>query len=283
MRENASALNIICKVCSTPYDLFDHNNTYMFFRCPNCAFWDARYTDGREIYTDYTDYKIGNDSFIVDDRASRVLEAKKILKNKFDLIEKFEPKTFLDIGCSEGFYVEAARDLNIDAWGIDVPSKNNDRCKYLGLNVLSTSEWNLLDNKRFDFILLRHTVEHIPEFIPLIRRAKKLLSNKGILCIEVPNQDGLLIKLTRNNITGGRFLRHLYPPSHVNAFEKTTFKYLAISVELQLILLKTYSQSSKFWWMGEYSGGIIKKSIHNVTAALGMGESIVAMYSKVED
>ena len=35
------------------------------------------------------------------------------------IVEKFNPKTFLDIGCAYGELVKALHDLGVDAYGID--------------------------------------------------------------------------------------------------------------------------------------------------------------------
>jgi hypothetical protein len=71
----------------------------------------------------------------------------------------------LDVGCSEGFYVEAASLLGFDSYCVDVASPNNDHCRDIGLNVYSLDmELPII---KLDFIFFRHTIEHLPDFLDM--------------------------------------------------------------------------------------------------------------------
>lgn len=268
---------IVCKICNSDMSLVCKSSKDKYFKCKYCRFWECRTLDEQEIYASYDDYSVGDKGYI-DNRKIRVKEAKRILQHKFNCISlNNDIKSFLDIGCSEGFYVEAAEQLGLDSCGIDVPSPNNDRCRELGLNVLSTDE--KLPERAYDFLLLRHTIEHIPFFIDVIQSYLHLLSDNGVLCIETPNQGGLFTALTAPSLTNDRFLRHLYPPTHVNGFEPKTYRALAKKLGLNVEKIITYSGASPDWFPN-YQGTSLKRFAHNFSAKLGRGENIAAFLKK---
>jgi hypothetical protein len=77
-----------------------------------------------------------------------------------------------------------------------------------------------------------------------------------------------------------RFLGHLYPPTHVNAFEEKTFRYVARALEMRPRKIMTYSQASPDWTLGQYIGPRTKKLFHNCSAQIGLGENIAAFLVK---
>ena len=124
-----------------------------------------------------------------------------------------------------------------------------------------------------------YCIEHIPFFIDVIQNYLSLLSDNGVLCIETPNQDGLFLSLTRGSLTNDRFLRHLYPPTHVNGFEPKTYKMLAKKLGLNVEKIITYSNASPDWFPN-YQGSNLKRFAHNFSAMVGRGENIAAFLKK---
>ena len=88
--------------------------------------------------------------------------------NKADkIIELFNPKTVLDIGCAYGYIVEALREKGVDAYGIDVSSyaisQANEKIKPY-LKAMSALD-DLPDDfpKKYDLVISIEMIEHLYE------------------------------------------------------------------------------------------------------------------------
>ncbi|MCI6475247.1 MAG: glycosyltransferase [Mucispirillum sp.] len=83
------------------------------------------------------------------------------------IIELFNPKTVLDIGCAYGYIVEALREKGVDAYGIDVSSyaisQANEKIKPY-LKAMSALD-DLPDNfpKKYDLVISIEMIEHLYE------------------------------------------------------------------------------------------------------------------------
>lgn len=57
----------------------------------------------------------------------------------------------------------------------------------------------------FDVIMLRHSIEHISNFMEILNKCSRLLDKEGILCIETPNQGSFKSIVTKNKIIDERY------------------------------------------------------------------------------
>ena len=81
------------------------------------------------------------------------------------IVEKFNPKTALDVGCAYGELVKSLNELGVEAYGIDgsdyaiskAPSSIKDKLFKVNLN----SDLFPFDDKKFDFVGSFYSVEHI--------------------------------------------------------------------------------------------------------------------------
>jgi 2-polyprenyl-3-methyl-5-hydroxy-6-metoxy-1,4-benzoquinol methylase len=208
-------------------------------------------------------------------------EAECIMKYKIKLAKiRAGGKVFLDIGCSEGVYVYAMQVLGWDAYGLEVDSAKIKRAKERSLNVQPVGN-NSFDKQSIDFILIRHVIEHDPSFMAMLEQAVMLLNPDGLLCIETPNQASFKSYLVRRRVTAGRFLAHLYPPHHINAFEPKTLKLIGAKLGLSLMKINTYSPADKNWVFASlYTKTGLIPAVHKMTAMINLGENIAAFFTK---
>lgn len=91
---------------------------------------------------------------------------KKISQN---IVSEINPKSVLDVGCAFGFLVEALRDSNVEAYGIDVSDYaisqvRDDIKEYCKVQNISEKL-----QKKYDLITCIEVVEHIDsELIPIV-------------------------------------------------------------------------------------------------------------------
>jgi len=255
------------------------SSKHLYFRCGNCGFYTARNFDNSSPYADYSDYKVGDDSF-TKDWSARVQEAMRIVSKKFS-ITNLKSGNFLDIGCSEGFYVEAAQKLGWNAFGVEVAGPRVNFAQQKGLKISTFEDYKQKLNF-FDFILIRHVIEHVPDFLGVIDSARNQLKEGGVVCIETPNQAGLISLIKRKTLYNDRFLGHLYPPTHIHAFEPRTYRAIGEKSNMMPLAIKTYSPADPDWFFqSNYHESLIKKIVHKALTKFGFGENVCVFFQKI--
>ncbi len=79
------------------------------------------------------------------------------------IMQKYQPKSVLDIGCAMGFIVKRFRDKGVDAWGIDISTYALDKSPvevkpFLRRGSATSLPWH---DKHFDFGVSFGTLEHL--------------------------------------------------------------------------------------------------------------------------
>lgn len=114
-------------------------------------------------------------------------------------LKKYFPESknakILDIGCGQGRLLQSAKNEGYTSLlGIDISQNAILQCKGLGLEVILINDITEFSNnykeKKFDFIILSHVLEHIKKddiIATLFAIRNNLLSKDGKLFIAVPN------------------------------------------------------------------------------------------------
>lgn len=107
------------------------------------------------------------------------------------VLEKFNPKTALDIGCASGEFVKSMIDVNIDAYGIDgsdfAVSNTNKSIKNKILKVNLNSDPFPFEDNTFDFIGSFYSVEHIHDIEFFAKELFRTLKKSGKAWFLTPN------------------------------------------------------------------------------------------------
>jgi SAM-dependent methyltransferase len=92
-------------------------------------------------------------------------------------------KRLLDIGSSNGAFVDEARKVGWDAWGVE-PNKDicNDETAYAG----TLSEQKFPDGD-FDNITMHDVMEHLIDPVAELKEIYRVLSADGLLILDMPN------------------------------------------------------------------------------------------------
>ncbi len=132
-----------------------------------------------------------------------------------------QPLRYLDVGCSTGFVVEAARGRGWNAAGIDLnPSAIEfGRCRGLDLRTVALEEAGFAP-AGFDAISLFDVLEHLLAPVRTLRACIDLLAPGGILFLYVPNYD------SASRLLMGSDAHFIWPTHHLNYYTPATMRDL---------------------------------------------------------
>lgn len=98
--------------------------------------------------------------------------------------------SMLEVGCSLGNTLEAAKLRGVDHLGIDVSSFAVEYCRKHGLNASNQTLEQLVDeNQKYQLIYIQHVLEHFQDPFQVLRMVHKLLDAQGLLVILIPNSN----------------------------------------------------------------------------------------------
>jgi 2-polyprenyl-3-methyl-5-hydroxy-6-metoxy-1,4-benzoquinol methylase len=133
----------------------------------------------------------------------------------------------LEVGCGYGYALELFRDFGFDSYGIEANSARVAECNRRGLNVrlLTSSDLSPLNNVApFDLIYSCHVFEHISDLKELMRNCISLLSDDGLMYIEVPNA-----------IISENIFYRAHSPAHCHLFSIKSLEYLFTSNGMKVV------------------------------------------------
>lgn len=181
-----------CPLCGTTADSATPLATYAeltWVRCPIC---DLIYKRSEAPDAGAVDFYEGG-YFGTGDQGRRYTQrrARRIQKSRnqiLDVLNHVPGGPLLDIGCSMGYTLEAARSLGLPATGADISEFAIRTCRELGFRA----EKGVLGQMpfaagEFDIVTMKHVLEHTPDPRSALRDVRRILSPGGALFIAVPH------------------------------------------------------------------------------------------------
>jgi len=211
----------LCRICATQAStrpLREHRAgdcTYALWMCPDCGlmFWDPSVfpDDG---YYDGLNFGVYN--------LAHTIGHTRPLAHQARFTRRFRRRkgTLLDIGCSDGAFIEWAQDAGFTAYGIDMDEKAIARARKRCNNVWPAdlfrfSSLRVSKPDRFGVITAFEVLEHQPNPNGFLSAVTRLLAKGGWIAGTVPNRS----RLVKTGRTGSG--HHWdYPPHHFLWFDK---------------------------------------------------------------
>jgi len=199
---------VSCNLCTRKkaYILFTKNDLSIV-KCTNCGlvYTSPRLTK-REVSKLYTTFntKVSPKEVYSFERDSK--------KRIAGIIKLKKSGKILEVGCSFGYFLNAAQKMGFDVYGIELSKKaaSIGRKRYRLKNVYSMELEKFNPNIKFDVITMYHTLEHLPDPKKSILHIRKLLKNDGLLVIEVPDVGSFKAKLLKEKWVAYDFNLHYY-------------------------------------------------------------------------
>lgn len=154
----------------------------------------------------------------------------RALKKELELILRYHPKAsnLLDIGCGIGTTLHAARDLELQAYGVEPnPYAVKYAKEHFGYDLTQGYFESRMFSEKFDIVILDMVLEHVPEPRILIRDIFKVLNQGGILFLAVPGRRGGFLRILYSimNQTGHHSL-FADNDVHINHFSRKSIESL---------------------------------------------------------
>lgn len=203
--------NHTCENCgNSSLQLFTVPDRARLWHCPSCELYQGGTLPTAAVYED--EYHDG----YLKSLPRKVMTARVRLSRVRPLLDYptvNDPPITLDIGCSIGATVTAAKELGWDAHGVDVSQSAVDSCRERGLNCESFDGGRLpYEDATFDLITSWHVIEHVTDVSETLAEWYRVLRPGGLLILETPHA-----KCWKAKLLGPRY-RKFWPAEHLYTF-----------------------------------------------------------------
>lgn len=157
----------------------------------------------------------------------------KTYRRRFAAVRKHftNPARVLDVGCAAGYFLSIAKENGWNCTGVEVsPLVGKFARERYQLDVRQGTllEQNF-NNERFDLITFWDVVEHLPDPIAVLRRARQLLAPNGKILIETQNVNSRFARWM------GPKWHHYKHAEHIFHFNPETIKKLTAAAGFKVI------------------------------------------------
>lgn len=269
-----------CCFCGDDMHFLVRGLTYSYWQCPKCEWYSTTRNEADDSVVDYVAYYDKYQTFdagLESEYSRFVDESERILNFKFNHL-RIAPKSFLDVGCSRGAYVEAYNRLPYsgNSVGVEVSESKVLDGQRRGLNMVDIHH---LPEGEFEFVFMRHVIEHVENPWDFLGMYIDYVAHGGVLCIETPNCGSLKnIIWNRNRITEDRYMKDLYPPSHVCGYTSHTFKRIYELIKdkgFEKMEIVTYDGRNNNWGY-DYGGKMT--ILRRITEMFGVAANLSGFY-----
>ena len=262
-----------CRLCGGHnlylYYTLGNAGQFRYFKCEQCSLVNYDLSGGLDqaqyttIFYDPTDG--GQKKNLDKDQSFRFIET---TLNKTG--------SLLDIGCGTGRLMYLAKQAGWQVKGMEL---SVDMAEFVQQRVgaeVQVADFMKMqpdpgDLGRYDLVVLRHVLEHLPDSVLAMSKISQLLKPDGCLLLEVPNIEGFTMKWSRTVVKLGLYKRRFtadYKAGHCNEFSLESMRFLARRAGFSLIRWETYSMKRIPNWIynrihvGNKARALLRREIH---------------------
>lgn len=217
-------------------------------------------------------------------------------------------RELLDIGCGAGLFLKAAKEKGWHVLGVEPSASAATQAADQGLNIFTGTfdEFDAVNERSFDVVQLKNVLEHLPNPTEMINQCYNILSDDGLLYLEVPNDYDFIQKIGVK-IAGERN-SWVSIPDHINYFNFSTLKRLVKKSGFKVVRTDTTFPMYIFLWFGKnfigqkevgprinqskinfelffYNHRLkwFKRLLYRILARLGIGRTVIVYCRKKEE
>ncbi|MBI5233605.1 MAG: class I SAM-dependent methyltransferase [Deltaproteobacteria bacterium] len=202
----------------------DEANGYKVIECEGCGFVhiDPLPTD-EELEKIYADEYYSKEKPLFIERQTEDIEWwNTVYDERYDFFEKRlgqGRRSMLDIGCGPGFFLKNGLGRGWDGLGFEPSRQAAMHAKGLGIEVVNAffnEDTASSVDREFDAVHLSEVLEHVPDPGRVLKTAKGLMAEAGVICCVVPNDFSPVQKVLTRKLGFSPYW--LAPPHHINYF-----------------------------------------------------------------
>lgn len=175
----------LCDICgSSDIEVLSH--TVHVNRCQRCKYTYVSPGPSQQTISTFYSANHSYDYWLRDERIRLQVYGKRLA-----VVEKYKSSgRILDVGAGPGLFLSVAKERGWDVYGTEVSTLAVAEAeKHFEISLfLGQLEEASFGANSFDVVTLWHVFEHVPSPSRVLEEAKKILKNRGILVIEVPNE-----------------------------------------------------------------------------------------------
>lgn len=240
------------------------NYKFTLLKCKKCNFFGTWPKPTNEVYPQSRD---DNKGFVEIDTTpwnKRLLRKVKSQKNGGKLLE---------IGCNSGDFIDLAKTNGFEVFGIEIDEVAAKQGIEKGRNMIQGDFLQMDLSEKYDIIVANHVLEHIPEIEQISSALKKALKPDGVVIINVPNIEGNIVKIMKQNWC------QMAPFTHIWFFTKKSMRKL-LENDFKSIELKTNTHCEPDGIFPLSIKTIIKYIIIHFSNLIGMGDELSVVARK---
>ena len=256
-------------------------------KCDNCGLvrLDTFPSDLDEFYKTSQMRKDENEASLSEIRSAAFTDDHR----RYDFIRPIiENRSYLDFGCGAGGVLSLARSNAREIYGVEPETKMCNALNDEGIRCYSSIDSALSEKKgKIDVVSLFHVLEHLEDPVGYLEKINALLTDRGVMIIEVPNADDALLSLYENQA----FADFTYWESHLYLYNNTTLTSLIKKCGLKLRFLtqiQRYPLSNTLYWLAKGKPGGHKewftmsnerldREYESMLARLGIADTVIAI------
>jgi len=223
--------------CETPSLIFGKKG-YDIVQCPKCALIYVGNQPTPEELSRLYSFESGYHRALEDDTSALCRGHLRDSARYLSCVMKHRRSgRILDVGCSTGFFLDAARSQGWSTYGVEL-SEDTARIarEKHGLDVKTgVLTEGAYPASSFDVVTLWDVIEHVCDPKQLLATVSKMLAPNGLVALSTPCADGLfpLLSYQASRLTG--LWPHVEPPYHLFQFSRKTITEMLSSAGLEVV------------------------------------------------
>lgn len=233
-----------CRLCGSP-DLRlcmsdGRLSNLHYYRCGNCSLWNYDMSLGMD-QSQYTERYVSPED--PDYKSNREV------RQSWDFLKAHHPgpASIMDIGCGNGCLLFHARKAGWRVRGMELSASAAQSIRNeqgIEVDVANFLDYDNPGGERYDVVVLRHVLEHLPDPVLAMNRIAALLKPGGLALLEFPNTRSVSYAVKRflkNRGLKNKKYSEDWRPGHCNEFCRQSFEVLLEKTGFELVAWRTYS------------------------------------------